>query len=61
MYEENYISTIPKEAIRYVCTEKEVNIFNPFLDEDKQLKLSNYFSKLLSYNNKEDINLFIQR
>lgn len=61
MYEENYISTIPKEAIRYVCTEKEVGIFNPFSDENKQLKLSNYFSRLLSYNNKEDINLFIRR
>lgn len=61
MYEENYISTIPKEAIRYVCTAQEVAIFNPFSAEDIQLKLSNYFSKLLSYNNKEDINLFIQR
>ena len=61
MCEENYVSIIPKEAIRYVCTAQEVAIFNPFSDEDKQLKLSNYFSKLLSYNNTENIDDFLKR
>ena len=48
MYEENYVSIIPKEAIRYVCTAQEVDIFIKTFDGHEIISTESKIDKELA-------------